>query len=520
MSITHSPVKPQNLGDVPDGGGYIKPTASQLSKLKADGNFFGDVFESTGNTKIIDSLGRFINTVTDGTPLFDLDPTGAAGSLENVLIFGAGGRIFLSDQTLNFTNTPGTEIIGRGIKVYESNSKYAKMAYEGGNAVIEVVGGVITGGKIRTADESNTANQAIVMDGATNTLKFYKANRLHAIDYSILLDDNLETYETSGGFISNPGLKVQEGIVLVVQGIHSSGYTYGVEVRYRGAGDPATSPYTGMGVRPDIDTDGYNWYKIEKREFAAGIYVQLLNGSEDINGTQYGAKLYYYGEKLKDGGTAIGVYAEGDGGISDGGIAIWAGYFVGDVSIEQDLYVFGEILVDGTTVIDSNRNITGVNINATGSYQMDGSDIINTSKEQTTNLKTRQYLAFGYDATITANNNTVTRGMHGVDGAYNGRGYRMTRAGKITAASIQFDAHNNEPSYSWYVRILIYKNGVNQLTIETNYEDDDDGDLGFVGNANISFSAGDSLMAVVQLEEESYEDIDIDNILVLLDILS
>ena len=148
------------------------------------------------------------------TTLFDLvEVSPASGTyqatMDGQLIFGSGGRIFLPNETTPaaFSDYQGTEILPRGIRVWESNSKYAMMEVDNGTATIEVVGGVITGGKIRTADESNTANQAIVMDGSDNTLKFYEAGRASASDTIIVIDDNI--------YSSTPGIGITDGIIYI-----------------------------------------------------------------------------------------------------------------------------------------------------------------------------------------------------------------------------------------------------------------------------------------------------------------
>ncbi|NHZ84368.1 MAG: hypothetical protein GWP19_00625 [Planctomycetia bacterium] len=162
-------------------------------------------------------------------------------------------------------------------------------------------------------------------------------------------------------------------------------------------------------------------------------------------------------------GTAIGIYGEAS---STGGVA-WGGYFEGDVYVNGD-------------------------VDIVGSYKMDGSDIIDTSGYQTGVLKTRQTLLLGYNAEISVSN---TYEMFTTNGVTNGQGFRMPRAGKITALSVQLDV-TEAYSGSSTLQFKVYKNGVAELMEvtfnSTNASSIGDNGLSTTSNA-FTFSAGDRI---------------------------
>lgn len=125
------------------------------------------------NRPILDINNRTIQSI-DGVDIFDFATDLADGSLEATLVFGENGRIYLSDQTLSFTDVAGTEIIGKGIQVYGDANTYAKLAYESGSAIIEVVGGTISGGTI----QSSSGGDRIVLNSADNRIDFYESSSL------------------------------------------------------------------------------------------------------------------------------------------------------------------------------------------------------------------------------------------------------------------------------------------------------------------------------------------------------
>ncbi len=113
--------------------------------------------------------------------LLALDDGGEQGNGQLIgdLRFGATGRLFLEPSVLDFTASPGTEIIGRGIRVWESATKYAKLAYESGQAILELMGGDIRtgpGGQVIVGDDSTSGETyaRLYKDNMHAALAFYQ----------------------------------------------------------------------------------------------------------------------------------------------------------------------------------------------------------------------------------------------------------------------------------------------------------------------------------------------------------
>ena len=95
-------------------------------------------------------------------------------------------------------------------------------------------------------------------------------------------------------------------------------------------------------------------------------------------------------------------------------------------------------------------------INITGEYYMDDTEIIDSNKIAT-GLVTRQLLPFGHNSGLSVAGTSTTIELTVINGATNGKGYRMMRAGSITAASLQMDCTNSHASST--VTLHVYKNG-------------------------------------------------------------
>lgn len=280
MSITTGSLFRKNIDTLADGSVYRKPTIDEISELMADGNFKGSLYDSTESVAIIDSVGHYINSVSTAGTLFDLNPSGAEGALDGTMIFGGGGRIYLADQTLDFINASGTEIIGRGIRVYESDSKYAKLAYESGAAVLEVVGGTITGGVIQT---DTGTGQRIVLDGSANTQTFYNSS-----------DQEVITFKGSAGTASEAGIEVSEHGVIAAQ--------------------KDSNNYFRM---------YYNRLRFDSNEDITDTNATVFGHNKYNSGTVYGiaGSAGYAGS---DATKSIGIFGLGQGGITSVGLYAYA----------------------------------------------------------------------------------------------------------------------------------------------------------------------------------------------------
>ena len=87
-------------------------------------------------------------------------------------------------------------------------------------------------------------------------------------------------------------------------------------------------------------------------------------------------------------------------------------------------------------------------LNVTGNIQMDGNEIISSSRVQT-GMDTRSYLVFG-----DASDNTGSTEQHTMNAALNGEGYTIPRKGYVNSISIMcLNDLDGSPIFSYYVYI-------------------------------------------------------------------
>ncbi|MHA1952514.1 MAG: hypothetical protein ACW96U_01020, partial [Candidatus Heimdallarchaeaceae archaeon] len=148
---------------------------------------------------------------------------------------------------------------------------------------------------------------------------------------------------------------------------------------------------------------------------------------------------------------------------------------------------------------------------------MDGSDIIDATGYQTGILNTRQLFPFGYDAEITANDETITYDGRTIEGATNGYGYRMIRAGTCTGVSCQFDCTNSSTDAD--LTVTVYLNNVAQSMAATSANLSSVTDYGMQSTANsFTFTAGQQIKVRLALREGAANTCSVDDIAVLVEI--
>ena len=172
-------------------------------------------------------------------------------------------------------------------------------------------------------------------------------------------------------------------------------------------------------------------------------------------------------------------------------------YTIGDPSYRWSNIYSVNANISGTATITT-AAITTANIS--GTYQMDGSDIIDSSGYQTGVLKTRQLLLFGYNTTISG---STTVDAHTTDGATNTYGYRIFRSGKISGFSVQFNVVNQSTHAADddVITFTIQKNGSNTtMSLELRYSSsgaiDDAG--GYTTSNSLTVVAGDKINIEIQ----------------------
>jgi len=139
-----------------------------------------------------------------------------------------------------------------------------------------------------------------------------------------------------------------------------------------------------------------------------------------------------------------------------------------------------------------------------------------SSAQEATGLITRQYLAFGSNSGASTTGTTTVE-CTTLNGATNGRGYRMMRAGSITGVSIQCDVITAGAAST--VTVQVFKNGSNVFS-DVLSGISATGDFGTAATQNIgvdTFSAGDQIMAkIVCAANSSY--LSVDDVAVLVEI--
>lgn len=147
-----------------DVSGNIALVSDDSVVLNSSGSLRKNVLDSVGSSILLDVTNKQLLGKSEEV-LFDLNPVAGKASLESDLRFGNAGRIFLEPGPLNFSGVVGTEIIGRGIRAYESDNKYAKLEVFSGVATLEIVGGTLRGSSLEWVDTdgdplfTRTANQ-------------------------------------------------------------------------------------------------------------------------------------------------------------------------------------------------------------------------------------------------------------------------------------------------------------------------------------------------------------------------
>ena len=179
----------------------------------------------------------------------------------------------------------------------------------------------------------------------------------------------------------------------------------------------------------------------------------------------------------------------------------------------------------GNLTIDPSGTVVDIvgNLDVSGSYQMDGSDIIDTSGYQVGVLKTRSFLAFGHNSGDSANDTPVTiypylTGGDNTGGVANGKGYRMMRAGKITGVSCQFDCTDASVVGSMYV--TVYKNGSTATSVTaTSPTLSSITDYGMHSTSNsATFNAGDTIYCRCVLEGDEVDAVAVDDIAIIVEV--
>ena len=161
--------------------------------------------------------------------------------------------------------------------------------------------------------------------------------------------------------------------------------------------------------------------------------------------------------------------------------------------------------LEGTKISGSSASTMSAGTGSFGRLEGDGEHLTNT----------RSYLHYGHNAGITT---ATTTFMKTIDGAQNGEGYVMPRAGKITALSVQGDELATIGSQDAF-EFRIYKNS---SYIGSPYriivDENDNARASGVFTTPATFSANDRLtVACVSTVDSGGE---MDDIAVLLEILT
>ena len=211
------------------------------------------------------------------------------------------------------------------------------------------------------------------------------------------------------------------------------------------------------------------------------------------------------------------IYSDGSGNL-----ILQAGN--GNVYVDDNFNVSGTYSRAGTVIVDASRNCDFNNVNADGAFQMDGSNIINTSGYQTGVLKTRQTLLFGYNTAITADDETITIDACTVNGSANSYGYRMIRGGTISGISLQFNC--TDGSIGALFKATVQDGGVNTSMV-AQYPSGGVGNipinnnLGYQSTANsFTVSAGDTINIELSLYEEEMQTVTVDDIAIIVEFLT
>lgn len=172
------------------------------------------------------------------------------------------------------------------------------------------------------------------------------------------------------------------------------------------------------------------------------------------------------GDKLRIWESAGGAGHYGDIYANTSGNLVINGGTGNVVYVDDNFNVSGTYSRAGTVIVDASRNCDFNNVNADGAFQIDGSDIISTSAQQTGSFITRTYVSFGRDANLTRTDpGSTTADAATVDGSTNLQGYRMIRAGVVTGVSGQFITSARADGDT--ITFTVQKNGVNQSMVAT-----------------------------------------------------
>jgi hypothetical protein len=151
-----------------------------------------------------------------------------------------------------------------------------------------------------------------------------------------------------------------------------------------------------------------------------GIRVNNNTGTTSVTGTQCGIH-------FNTTSAFAGVFGVRGSATNQQGLAFYTES--GSRSVKFEIDHTGALSHMGTQIVDTSRNCDFNNVNADGSFQMDGSDIIDSSGNQTGVLRTRMVLQYGNSTTITASD--FLKGVNGTDPGLNRLAYDCT----LTAVS-------------------------------------------------------------------------------------
>jgi len=270
-------------------------------------------------------------------------------------IIRAGGRVRIDSSRLIGYNSLEEKTFEIGTATGD--------AYFKGN--IDALGGTfsgsitssatITGGKVRTSDETNVNNQSIVLDSSDNTLKFYKSNRSTPFDsdeYCISIDDDI--------YNERPGIRLDSGYIIIEAVSGFSDYTRLTD-GYLGIGKYSVDPADGEGkaifVYNSIDSDNNSVggrFQINSPSVSSGYSRVAVYGSTYVTSESAGVLVGVKGtaEINSGSGDIYGIY--GNATINNGTGNAWAGYFEhGNVKVQEKLVVgsgafISEFSTDGT----------------------------------------------------------------------------------------------------------------------------------------------------------------------------
>jgi hypothetical protein len=267
-------------------------------------------------------------------------------------------------------------------------------------------------------------------------------------------------------------------------GIYAYGNASGAGTSYGVYARAVKSSGTAIGMFTRADDIGL---RIADNGDPANDYTDFWTDTNgDLNIKPAGDSVYIW-ESAGGAGNYGQLYA------NTSGILVIEGGSGNTVYISDNFNVSGTYSRGGVVIVDASRNCDFNNVNADGSFQMDGSDIITSAGLQTGVLRTIIPMYFGLNGTISSADDWL-RGINGTDPG----NFRLPFDCTLIAATLRADSITMGAGDEHVIEVWVangdtdssFAHSVDAITLTSS----DNGNYG-AGNTGLStsFSAGDAV---------------------------